>query len=116
MAVIPLKIKGLRVFPNGRFEPNQSITRASYAMMIADVIGTVSNDPSLGTRYIGTVSPFTDVRNDDHYFNAIMVCTIGDIIKPEIGFRQGIFHPMGNVAGVDALLILRRMKEHLKTF
>ena len=116
MAVIPLKIKGLSVFPNGRFEPNKSITRASYAMMIADIIGTLSNNPSLGTKYTGTVSPFTDVRNDVHYFNAIMVCTTEDIMKPEMGFRQEIFNPLGNVAGVDALLILRRMKEHLKIF
>ena len=116
MAVIPLKIKGLSVFPNGRFEPNESITRASYAMMIADVIGTVSNDPSLGTKYIGAKSPFTDVRNDVHYFNAIMVCTTEDIIKPKMGFGKEIFNPLGNVAGVDALLILRRMKEHLKIF
>jgi len=116
LAVITLKIKGLNVFPDGRFAPNESITRASYAMMMADVISTISNDPSLDTKYIGSVSPFADVRNDVPYFNAIMVCTTRGIIEAERGLRQNNFNPMGSVSGVDALLILRRVKEHLKIF
>jgi len=114
--VVTLKIKGLSAFPNGTFAPNEFITRASYAMMIADVISTISNDASLDTKYIGSVSPFADVRNDLPYFNAIMVCSTRGIIEAERGLRQNIFNPMGSVSGADALLIIRRVKEDLKIF
>jgi len=114
--VVTLKIKGLSTFPNGTFAPDEYITRASYAMMIADVISTISNDPSLDTKYIGSVSPFADVRNDLPYFNAIMICTTRGIIEAEGGLRQNIFNPMGSVSGADALLIIRRVKEDLTIF
>jgi len=114
--VVTLKIKGLSPFPNGTFAPNEFITKASYAMMIADIISTISNDPSLDTKYIGNVSPFADVRNDAPYFNAIMVCTTRGIIEAKRGLRQNIFDPMGSVSGADALLIIRRVKEDLKIF
>jgi len=114
--VVGLKIKGLRTFPDGTFAPNEFITRASYAMMIADVISTISNDHSLDTKYIGSVSPFADVRNDVPYFNAIIVCTTRGIIEAKSGLKQNIFNPMGSVSGADALLIIRRVKEELKIF
>jgi hypothetical protein len=114
--VIGLKIKGLETFPNGTFAPNEHITKASFAMMIADVVATISHDTSLATKYIGSVSPFADVRNDVPYFNAVMVCTTRGIIEPKKGLRQNVFDPMANVSGADALLIIRRVKEDLKIF
>jgi hypothetical protein len=114
---IGLEIKGLGTFPDGTFAPGESITRASYAMMIADIISTVTNDPALATKYKGNVSPFTDVANDVPYFNAIMVCTTRGIMEAkEGGIRQNMFDPMGSVQGADALLAIRRLKEDLKIF
>jgi tetratricopeptide (TPR) repeat protein len=114
---IGLGIKGLGTFPDGTFAPGESITRASYAMMIADIISTVTNDPALATKYKGNVSPFTDVANDVPYFNAIMVCTTRGIMEAkEGGIRQNMFDPMGSVQGADALLAIRRLKEDLKIF
>jgi tetratricopeptide (TPR) repeat protein len=112
--VIALRIKGLGTFPDGSFAPHESITRASYAMMIADIIGTITNDPALATKYIGSVSPFDDVRNDAPYFNAIMICTTRGIIEAKGGIRENIFDPMGSVLGADALLSIRKLKEALK--
>ena len=111
--VVTLKIRGLNVFPDGTFVPNKYVTRACYAMMIADIISTISNDPSLDTKYAGSSSSFADVRNDLPYFNAIMVCTTRGIIKAEKGPRQTMFNPMGSVSGADALLIISRAKEEL---
>ena len=114
--VIGLGVKGLGTFPDGTFAPNEFITRASYAMMITDIISTITHDPSLATKYIGNVSPFADVRNDVPYFNAIMVCTSRGIIEVKGGIRQNIFSPMGGISGADALLAIRRLKEDLKIF
>jgi len=114
--VIGLGVKGLEAFPDGTFAPNEFITRASYAMMIADIISTITHDPSLSTKYIGNDSPFVDVRNDIPYFNAIMVCTTRGIIQPKRDLRQDIFDPRGSVSGADALLAIGRLKEYLKIF
>ncbi len=114
--VISLGIKGLDTFPDGTFAPDESILRASYAMMITDIISTLTNDPSLANKYSGSVSPFADVRNDVPYFNAVMVCTARGIIEAKGGMKQSIFGPMDSVSGADAVLAIRRLKEDLRLF
>lgn len=114
--VINLGVKGLDTFPDGTFAPNEYIVRASYAMMIADIISTITNDPSLATKYIGSVSPFADVRNDVPYFNAVMVCTTRGVIEAKGDIRRNNFGPMDRVSGAEALLAIRRLKEDLKIF
>ena len=114
--VIGLGVKGLGTFPDGTFAPNEFITRANYAMMIADILSTIIHDPALATKYTANASPFVDVRNDIPYFNAIMICTIRGIIEPKGDIRQNIFDPRGSVSGGDALFAIRRLKEDLKIF
>jgi Tfp pilus assembly protein PilF len=114
--VISLGIKGLDTFPDGTFAPYESILRASYAMMIADIISTLTHDPSLANKYQGTASPFADVSNDVPYFNAVMVCTTRGIIEAKGGMKQSIFGPMDSVSGAEAVLAIRRLKEDLRLF
>jgi hypothetical protein len=110
--VLRLDIPGLEVFGDGRFGPDDFVTRASLAMVIADIIATVEGDPSLPVKYVGTPSPFRDVRCDAPYFNAVMVCRDkGDIMGAE-GNR--VFMPVSTVSGADALLMMRRLKEALR--
>jgi len=108
--VLQLDIKGLGSFFDGNFGPDEYITRGSYAVMIADIIATIEDDPSLATRYAGSRSPFDDVRNDMPIFNAVMVCTKRGIIV-EAG--EEIFDPIGKVSGADALLVIKKLKEKL---
>jgi tetratricopeptide (TPR) repeat protein len=111
--ILQLDIKGLRTFPDGTFLPDEYVTRAGYAIMLADIIAKIENNPSLDTRYAGRASPFKDVRNDVPYFNAIMVCTTrGGIME----VKNGFFEPMVKVSGADALLVIRRLKEELRIF
>ncbi|MDY7034745.1 MAG: hypothetical protein SV375_01090 [Thermodesulfobacteriota bacterium] len=111
--VLKLDIHGLRIFQDGTFHPDELITRAGYAMMIADIIATIEKDPSLNIRYIKDISPFRDVRNDAPHFNAIMVCTTGTgIMEP----KSGIFNPVGRISGAEALLIIRKIKDKLKEY
>jgi len=113
---ITLGIKGLDTFADGSFAPDESILRASYAVMIADIISTLTGDPSLEDRYQGSASPFVDVRNDVPYFNAIMVCTTRGIIEAKGGMKQSIFGPMDSISGAEAVLVIRRLKEDLRLF
>ena len=111
--VLQLDVKGLRTFPDRTFLPDEYVTWASYAIMLADIIARIENNPSLDTRYLGRASPFKDVRADVPYFNAIMVCTTrGGIMEAKNGF----FEPMVRVSGADAVLALRRLKEELGIF
>jgi Tfp pilus assembly protein PilF len=114
--VISLSIKGLDTFPDGTFAPDESILRASYAMMIADIISTLTHDLSLANKYQGTASPFADVSNEVPYFNAVMVCTTRGIIEAKGGMKQSIFGPMDSVSGAEAVLAIRRLREDLRLF
>ena len=108
--VLQWHIKGLSPFPDGTFRPDELITWADYAIMVADIIAKAEDDPTLATKYVGTRTPFKDVGNDVPYFNALMVCTTrGGIMEA----KNGIFNPMRNVSGADALLVLRKLKEEL---
>ena len=82
-------------------------------MMIEDILIKVSGDNALATKFIGSASPFPDLRNDLPYFNAIMVVTSRGIMEAK-DLTTGEFSPLGSVPGVDALLIIKKIKEELK--
>jgi len=111
--IIEIGLRGLEVYPDGNYYPNEFVTRAAYAMMLEDILIKVTGDNSLATRFIGTKSPFPDLRADLPYFNAVMVVTSRGIMRAS-DLTTGEFAPLSTVRGVDALLIIRRIKEELK--
>lgn len=114
-AILRIGMRGLEVFPDGNFRPDDLITRAAYAMMIEDMIATATHDPQLSTRHIGQPSPFPDVRSDAASFNAVMVCTTRGIMEPA-DVLKGQFKPEGPITGADALLVIRKLREELRVF
>ena len=111
--ILKLGVRGLENYPDGNFNPAEQVTRAAYAMMIEDILIKVSGDNSLATKFIGTTSPFPDLRPDLPYFNAIMVVTSRGIMEAK-DLTSAEFSPISPVAGVDALLIIRKFKQELK--
>lgn len=111
--IIEIGVRGLETYPDGLFRPNDLVERAAYAMMIEDVLIKVSGDNALATRFIGSTSPFPDLRSDLPYFNAVMVVTTRQIMGAK-NITTGEFVPMGPVEGADALLIIRKIREELK--
>jgi hypothetical protein len=105
----------LEVYPDGSFHPNDMVDRATYAMMIEDILIKISGDNSLATKFIGSTSPFPDLRSDLPYFNSVMVVTSRGIMEAT-EILTGEFAPLGPVPGVDALLVIRKLKEELKIF
>jgi tetratricopeptide (TPR) repeat protein len=105
-------VRGLEVYPDGTFDPAGLVSRAAYAMMIEDILIKVTGDEKLATKFIGSPSPFGDLRSDLPYFNAVMVVTSRGIMKGNLATGQ--FSPDGPVSGVDALLIIKEFKEQLK--
>jgi len=113
--ILRIGVRGLEVYPDGAFHPDDLINRAAYAMMLEDILIKVTGDQDLSTKFIGTTSPFPDLRNDLPYFNAVMVVTSRGIMKSK-DFASGEFTPLSSVSGADALLIIRNFKEELRFF
>jgi len=111
--ILKLGVRGLETYPDGNFHAAEQVTRAAYAMMIEDILIKVSGDNSLATKFIGTNSPFPDLRSDLPYFNAVMVVTSRGIMEAK-DLTTAEFEPLSPVAGVDALLIIRKLKQELK--
>ncbi len=111
--ILEIGVRGLENYPDGNFHPAELITRAAYAMMLEDILIKVSGDNALATKFIGSTSPFPDLRADLPYFNAVMVVTSRGIMEAK-DITTGEFAPLSPVAGVDALLIIRKIKEELK--
>jgi len=111
--ILQLGVRGLENYPDGNFHPGELVTRAAYAMILEDILIKVTGDNSLATKFIGATSPFPDLRADLPYFNAIMVVTSHGIMEAK-DMTTGEFAPLSPVAGVDALLIIRKLKDELK--
>ena len=113
--ILLVGVRGLENYPDGAFRPNDFVDRAAYAMMIEDILIKVTGDNTLATKFIGNTSPFPDLRADLPYFNAVMVVTSRGIMEAK-DLTTGEFAPLSPVPGVDALLIIRKIKEELKIF
>jgi len=111
-AVIETGIKGLQPFPDHTYKPYQTITRAEFAMMIEDILIKLTGVDALATRFIGSVSPFPDLRNDLPYFNAVMICTTRGVMVAK-DLATGEFDAIGPVSGADALLSIRALKSQI---
>ncbi len=113
--VLRIGVRGLEPSPDHKFFPSQKINRAAYALMIEDILIKVSGDEKLATKFIGSQSPFPDLRNDLPYFNAVMVVTSRGVMEAK-DLSTGEFGALGSVSGADALLIIRKLKDELRFF
>lgn len=111
--IIRIGMRGLEVYPDGSFRPDERVDRATYAMMIEDILIKISGDNALATRFIGGSSPFPDLRADFPYFNAVMVVTSRGLMEAR-DMVSGAFSPLEPVGGADALLAIRKMREELR--
>jgi tetratricopeptide (TPR) repeat protein len=112
-AVLALGVRGLELYPDQTFRPNEVVTRAAFAVMMGDILAKARGGDSGVSRFAGISSPFVDVGNDVPYFGAVMVCTSLGIMKP-VDTRGHEFRPTGTVSGIEALLAVRTLKEYLK--
>jgi tetratricopeptide (TPR) repeat protein len=101
----------MKPFPDQTFQPDQPITRATFALLIQDILSKIYHDDKLCTRHVGQESPFPDVRPDHWAFNAIMIVTTRGIMKAGL---DGMFNMMDPVSGADALESLKILKSTLE--
>lgn len=101
------------VEPDGKFYPDDTISRATYAMAVQRLLVVATRDESLETRYFGEAqSRFSDVPSSHFAYNAMALCAERGIMQADV--LTGRFDPTGDVTGADALLIIRTMQTSLR--
>ena len=105
-------VKGMDVYPDHTFRPDEKIIRANYAMLIQNVLIMATGDESLATKYIGQPSRFPDVNPSHFAYNAACLVVDRGIMKADK--MTGAFQLNENVSGADALLIIRDFQNALR--
>ena len=115
LEVLKLRVAGLQPDPAHQFHPNTTVLRGEFAMMVEDILVKVTGEQGLRTKFIGQPSPFRDVRSDVPWFNAIQVVTTRSLMEPKDKVN-GVFKPGDPITGADALLVLRLLKDELRSY
>jgi len=103
----------LEVGPDGRFYPDETITRAEYAMSVQRLLVVATRDNDLEIRYFGeSPSRFSDVPSSHPAYNAMALCSERGIMQSDV--MTGKFNPSGKIDGADALLIIRTLQNSLR--
>ena len=89
---------------NGAFNPNQSMTRVDLALLIEDVLHAKYGVSR--TRFIGTDSPFGDLKSSHTGFNAMMTAVTRGLMQ---GNQDGNIMPDELVSGAEAILVLHNL-------
>jgi Tfp pilus assembly protein PilF len=110
--ILRLQVRGLEAGPNHTFDPDKLITKGEFSVMLEDILIKVNGDEKLATKFLGSPSPFPDVRNDHYFFSAAMTVTTRGFIEADKA--TGEFRPGDPVSGADALLAIREFKNQLK--
>lgn len=113
--ILKLRVVGLEPDPAHLFHPDAVVTRGEFAMMVEDILVKVTGETKLKTKFIGSRSPFADVRNTIPQFNAIQTVVTRALMEPKNKIR-GLFGPSDPVAGADALLVIRQIKSELQSY
>ncbi len=111
--IVNLGIRGMGMHPDHTFKPDEHLIRAEYALLVEDLLIRLLGDEELATKHIGEPSPFPDVGAAYYAFNAIRVCSDKGIMKADL--LDNSFRPKDTVSGADALLIIKRLQDQLRT-
>jgi hypothetical protein len=111
--ILETGVRGLENDPKDNFNPGEIISRGEYAIMLEDVLIKLTGEKDLAARYVNSKSLFPDVPADMPYFNAIIAVTSRGIMEAK-NTKTGEFAPLKPVTGVEALLIIRKLKKELK--
>lgn len=113
--VMRLRVLGLEPDPQHLFHPDAETTRAEFAIMVEDILVKVTGETKLKTRFVGQASPFPDVRSTLPYYNAVQTVVSRGLMEVKNKTR-GVFAPLDPVSGADALLVIRELKNELRSF
>jgi Tfp pilus assembly protein PilF len=111
--ILETGLRGLETDPKGNFNPGEIISRGEYAIMLEDILIKLTGEKDLAARYVNSKSLFPDVPADMPYFNAIISVTSKGIMEAKDA-KTKEFAPLKPLSGVEALLIIRKLKDEFK--
>ena len=104
-------LRGLSVWPDGRFYPDKPMIRADMALALEDLLMIAENDTSLARKFIGSDSPFDDVKPSSYAFNAILLTVSRGLMEPP---KNKYFYPEKPVSGMTALKSIQQIRAKLE--
>ncbi|MBI3003416.1 MAG: hypothetical protein HYY54_07360 [candidate division NC10 bacterium] len=104
-------LRGLRLFPDQTFAPDQPVFREEFAVILEDLLLRVKGDDLRAAALAGNASPFPDLPAHHFAFSAALLLTRGGILERR---PDGSFGSRESVAGPEALVALRRLREVLQ--
>ncbi|MDD5474952.1 MAG: hypothetical protein PHU03_00385 [Syntrophales bacterium] len=107
--IVEIGVEGLNLYPDGKFYPNDIVTRLNLAVALHDVLVRVLGRGEDVYDY-GDDSPFFDSIDCDHpYRKAVMAVTSRDIMSPEM-FAESRLAPYSPMSGADALMAIHNLR------
>ena len=103
-----LNLRSFRV-TNGAFSPEKAMTRGELAMLVEDILH--ANFQISRTAFIGTASPFSDLKSSSTSFNAVMSAVTRGLMQ---GREDGTIGPEDLVTGAESILVLHNLKQILQ--
>lgn len=105
------KLGIMEVYPNHTFLPDKTLNRGNCAKIVENILVAVKDKKKWRRKYLGKPSPFPDVPNYHRHFNAIVLATKKDIMKP---YRDGTFKPGLLLSCRGAKRVIKRLERYLK--
>ncbi len=103
-----LNFRSFRI-TNGAFNPSKSMTRGELAMLVEDIL--YAKYQVSRTAFIGTASPFSDLKSNATSFNAVMSAVTRGLMQ---GREDGTIGPDDLVSGAESILVLHNLKQILQ--
>lgn len=91
----------------GKFRPNDEVTREEFAMLLEDLIIRRYGDRGLGRKFIGSASPYPDLAMTRASFNAMTTAISRGLMTTNV---RGNADPTGAINGADAVIALRNLR------
>jgi len=110
--IVMAGVERLEPYPDGSFRPDDLVTRSVFAVMIEDILKKTAGEKRESREDEDGVSPFPDLKADHPSFSAVMTVTERGIMRAK-NLTTGEFSPHNPLSGVEALLIIRRLKENV---
>ncbi len=107
-----VEARGMDVFPDHTFRPDELITRANFAMIMQNILIMATGDESLATKFIGQQSQFPDVNASHFAYNAISLAVQRGFMNADK--MSGAFELDKTVSGADALLMIRDFQNAMR--
>ncbi|MBN1547974.1 MAG: S-layer homology domain-containing protein [Syntrophaceae bacterium] len=110
--ILRIGVTGLTKYPDGSFRPEECVNRATYAVIMEDVLSRLTGKNDLREQFEDHASPFADVSVDNPDYEVVMVVTSRGIMDFKDATKAE-FAPLAPVSGAEALSVIRKLKEDL---